>query len=107
MNQPSADNAGARSPRGLAAVGSRFFAIAARLIEGPGPASLAHNFAADDVERIGWRLQQLGRHIERFFRTFIAAICVADAVIAVAREACAPMPNAMRSVWPWMTRQFL
>ena len=42
-----------------------------------------------------------------FLRTLSAAICVADAVITVAREAWAPMPKAMRSVWPWMTRHFL
>ena len=39
-------------------------------------------------------------------RTFSAATRVADAVITVAREACAPMPCSMRSVWPWMTRIF-
>ena len=42
-----------------------------------------------------------------FSRTFSAATRVADAVITVAREACAPMPCSMRSVWPWMTRIFL
>ena len=39
-------------------------------------------------------------------RTFSAATRVADAVITVAREACAPMPCSMRSVWPWITRIF-
>ena len=39
-------------------------------------------------------------------RTFSAATRVAEAVITVAREACAPMPCSMRSVWPWMTRIF-
>ena len=38
-----------------------------------------------------------------FSRTFVAATCVADPVMTVAREACAPMPCAIRSVRPWMT----
>ena len=42
-----------------------------------------------------------------FSRTLSAATRVAEAVITVAREACAPMPCSMRSVWPWMTRIFL
>ena len=37
-------------------------------------------------------------------RTFAAAIRVASPVITVTREANAPMPNAMRSVWPCTTR---
>jgi hypothetical protein len=32
-----------------------------------------------------------------------AATWTADPVITVAREACAPIPLAIRSVWPWIT----
>src|SRR3954449_5125393 len=42
-----------------------------------------------------------------FSRTLSAATRVAEAVITVAREACAPMPCSIRSVWPWMTRIFV
>ena len=40
-------------------------------------------------------------------RTFSAATRVAEAVITVAREACAPMPCSIRSVLPWVTRILL
>ena len=36
-----------------------------RLIEGPAPAILAHDFAVDDVERVGRGLQQFGGGFER------------------------------------------
>ena len=39
-----------------------------------------------------------------FVRSAVAAMCVADPVMTVAREACAPTPFSMRCVWPWITR---
>ena len=55
----------------------------------------------------GSLLEQFGRERQGFFAHFEGAACIAVAVITVAREAWAPMPNSMRSVWPWTTRTCL
>jgi len=64
----------------------------------------AHNFAVDDVEFVGAGLHQLRRMAKRLVAQFGGARRVASPHMTVTREAKAPMPLSMRSVWPWMTR---
>ncbi len=68
-------------------------------------AVLARDDAADDVEVAPARPAGAAAAMSSALsRSLSAATRVAEAVITVAREACAPMPNSMRSVWPWVTR---
>ena len=63
--------------------------------------SAAHDRAVDDVELVGAGLHQLGGGMQdACARSFVAASRVASPLITVTREAKAPMPSSMRSVWP-------
>ena len=64
-----------------------------------------NNFAIDDVKRFGPRLHQFGGSVQRTAaRSLLRARRVASPHITVTREANAPMPLSIRSVWPWITR---
>ena len=61
--------------------------------------------AVDDRRAsVGRLLQEPPGDGEELRRELVAARWVALPVITVTREAKAPMPSRMRSVWPWMTR---
>ena len=80
-------------------------AISPRVTEGPGRGVVAHHLAVDDVERVGRRAAAVRRRPRSPWRAPRARRSrVASPVMTVTREANAPMPNSMRSVWPWMTR---
>ena len=70
----------------------------------PGETGPTNNFAVDDVEHVCVGLHQFGGDLEHALRAvWSAARRVASPHITVTREANAPMPLSMRSVWPWIT----
>ena len=79
-------------------------AISPSVIDGPDGWSLRTTLPSTMSSASGGACISSAAMSSAFARTFSAPLWVADAVITVAREACAPMPYSMRSVWPWMTR---
>ena len=102
-NQPSAVRPGVRSPRVFAA-GARARATSPRLMDAPALMSVRTTAPSTTSSVSGAACISSAAISIALARTAEAARRVASPVITVTREANAPMPKSMRSVWPCTTR---
>src|SRR6266852_4426121 len=89
--EPAAESPGSRAPR-VFEVGERPLAISASDIEGLAARSVRTTLPSRIVSASTGACIISAAYSSAFWRTFSAALWVAEAVITVAREACAPMP---------------